>query len=179
MAMWSWQQIGHWTFTFANLLLNVKLAADWTLHIHIWYSTLKHSITYQYPLQSLSYQTPLQSMTYHYPLQSIKYNSPLQSITDWILDLHICESAAKCEVGSRLYIGHSYFPTSTEMRKAKFSRLGQFSPRPKSMKLFLFGTKWGPFLDHIVTMYALVLLLDQVELWNFQAWVNMFQGPCL
>ena len=137
------------------------------------------AITYPSPLQSITYHFPLQSITYNSPLESISYHSPLQSITDWILYLHICESAAKCEVGSRLDIGHSYFPTSTEMRKAKFSRLGQFSLRPMSMKLFLFGTKWGPCLDHIVTMYALVLLLDQVELWNLQAWVNMFQGPCL
>ena len=34
-AVGSWHDIGHWTFTFANVMLSVKLAWYWTLDIHI------------------------------------------------------------------------------------------------------------------------------------------------
>ena len=56
-------------------------------------------------------------------------------------------------------------------------------------KFSVFGVISGPFLDHVGTMFVLILYLDQIELLNVKDWVNKvlrnmsmsayFLGPCL
>merc|ERR1711954_292683 len=43
-----------------------------------------------------------------------KKYSPVKLAADWTLDIHIRESAAKCEVGSRLDIAHSHLTFNTQ-----------------------------------------------------------------
>ena len=66
--------------------------------------------------------------------------------------------------------------TSRPTRVLRFSRLTHFNLRHINMEYLLFETMSGPCWGHVWSMFGLALIPEQLELWNFQSWVNIVYG---